>query len=76
MKTMTSVRAQEIWKAFCGELIDNGVKNGEDVKEALATALRQIAHNNEVKYHQDARVVDVVFYADELYEIADELETL
>ena len=68
-----TIRAQEIWKAFCGELTQ---KPTDDMKEALATALRQVAHNNEVKYHQDARVVDVVFYADELYELADELEAL
>jgi hypothetical protein len=66
-------KAQTIWKAFCGELTQEPT---DDMREALATALRQIAHNNEVKYHQDARVVDVVFYADELYELADELEVL
>jgi hypothetical protein len=66
-------RAQQIWEAFCGELIQQPT---DDMREALATALRQVAHNNEVKYHQDARVIDVVFYADELYELADELETL
>jgi hypothetical protein len=66
-------RAQTIWKSFCGELTQEPT---DDMREALATALRQVAHNNEVKYHQDARVVDVVFYADELYELADELETL
>ena len=68
-----TTRAQTIWKAFCGELTQEPT---DDMREALATALRQVAHNNEVKYHQDARVVDVVFYADELYELADELETL
>ena len=68
-----TTRAQEIWNAFCGELTQ---KPTDDMKEALATALRQVAHNNEVKYHQDARVVDVVFYADELYGLADELEAL
>jgi hypothetical protein len=66
-------KAQTIWKVFCEELTQEPT---DDMKEALATALRQVAHNNEVKYHQDARVVDVVFYADELYELADELETL
>ena len=65
-----TIRAQTIWKAFCEELTQ---KPTDDMKEALATALRQVAHNNEVKYHQDARVV---FYADELYELADELEVL
>lgn len=68
-----TIRAQEIWNSFCGELTQEPT---DDMKEALATALRQVAHNNEVKYHQDARVVDVVFYADELYGLADELEAL
>ena len=68
-----TTRAQQVWEVFCGELTQ---KPTDDMKEALATALRQVAHNNEVKYHQDARVVDVVFYADELYELADELDTL
>jgi hypothetical protein len=66
-------RAQQIWKAFCEELTQEPT---DDMKEALATALRQAAHNNEVKYHQDDCVVDVVFYADELYDLADELEAL
>ena len=66
-------QAQKIWEAFCGELIQEPT---DDMKEALATALRQVAHTNEVKYHQDDCVVEVVFYADELYELADELEAL
>lgn len=39
---MTTERAQKIWEAFCGELIDNGVKDSEDVKQALATSLRML----------------------------------
>lgn len=37
-------KAQTIWKAFCGELIDNGVKDSEDVKQALATSLREVVN--------------------------------
>ena len=36
-------RAQKIWEAFCGELIDNGVKDSEDVRQALATAINEVA---------------------------------
>lgn len=35
-----TIRAEEIWEAFCGELI---VEPTEDMKEALATAIRECA---------------------------------
>lgn len=45
---MTTERAQKIWEAFCGELIDNGVKDSEDVKQALATVFRKIVGDYEI----------------------------
>jgi len=40
---MPSVRAQQIWEAFKGELIDNGLKDSEDVRQGLSTAIREVA---------------------------------
>ena len=61
-------KAQTIWKAFCGELIDNGVKDGEDVREALATALREVV--NQLQQFPGA----VMCY--DILELCDELEAL
>ena len=60
--------AQAIWKAFCGELIDNGVKDGEDAREALATALREVVN----QLQQSPGVV--MCY--DILELCDELEAL
>ena len=70
-------RAQKIWEAFCGELIDNGVKDSEDVRQGLSTAIREVA--NEFQYYQcceDAGVEDIVVDACVLYDLANELEEL
>ena len=40
---MTTYRAEQVWEAFKGELIDNGLKDSEDVKQALSTAIRIVA---------------------------------
>jgi hypothetical protein len=40
---MTSYRAEQVWEAFKGELIDNGLKDSEDVRQALSTAIREVA---------------------------------
>lgn len=37
---MTPETAQKLWDIYCGELIDNGDKTSEDVRQALATFLR------------------------------------
>jgi len=36
-----TTRAQTIWKAFCGELTQEPT---DDMREALATALREVIH--------------------------------
>ena len=36
-------RAEQVWEAFCGELIDNSVKDGDDVRQGLSTAIRIVA---------------------------------
>jgi hypothetical protein len=67
-------RAQQIWEAFKGELI---VEPTDDMREALSTAIREIA--NEFQYYQcceEAGVEDMVVDARLLYELADELENL
>jgi hypothetical protein len=37
-------RAEQIWEAFKGELIDNGLKDSEDVRQGLSTAIREVAN--------------------------------
>ena len=65
--------AQKLWKTFCGELIDNGEKDSEDVRQALATVLREIA--NEYQYYSFAEEVeDMIIDARILYDLATELE--
>jgi hypothetical protein len=51
-------RAQKMWEAFCGELTQSPT---DDMKDALATALRTFADN-------------MNNYPGILYKIADELE--
>jgi hypothetical protein len=67
---MTSVRAEQIWEAFKGELIDNGLKNSEDVRQGLSSAIRMVADRlyTDLGEMQNPSVV--------LEEIADELEEL
>jgi len=66
--------AYKVWEAFKAELI---VEPTDDMKEALATAIREIA--NQYQYYQcckDEGVEDMVVDARLLYELADELEAL
>lgn len=39
---MTPETAQKLWDVYCNELIDNGDKTSEDVRQALATLIRSI----------------------------------
>jgi hypothetical protein len=60
-----------IWEAFKAELI---VEPTDDMKEALATAIRAIV--NEHQYYHFGEGEDMVVDARVLYELADELEAL
>ena len=64
--------AYEVWEAFKAEL---SVEPTDDMREALATAVREIV--NEHQYYQcckDEGVEDMVVDARILYELAEELE--
>jgi hypothetical protein len=39
-----TIRAEQVWEAFRGELIDNGLKDSEDVRQGLSTAIREVAN--------------------------------
>jgi hypothetical protein len=67
---MNTYRAEQIWKAFKGELIDNGLKDSEDVKQALSYAIRVVAERlyTDLGELQDPSAV--------LEEIADEVDAL
>jgi hypothetical protein len=41
---------QKLWKVYCDELIDNGDKNSEDVRQALASFLRALTDYCEGKW--------------------------
>jgi hypothetical protein len=66
--------AYQIWETFKAELI---VEPTDDMKEALAAAIREIV--NEFQYYQcceEEGVEDMVVDARVLYELATELEEL
>ncbi len=66
--------AYQIWEAFKAELTQPAT---DDMKEALATAIREIA--NEYQYYQcckDEGVEDMVVDAQKLYELSYDLEAL
>lgn len=67
---MTTYRATKIWEAFKGELIDNGLKDSEDVKQALSTAIREVADRLCTDWAELQHPYDV------LNEIADELDEM
>jgi hypothetical protein len=66
--------AQKIWEAFKGELIDNGIKDSEDVRQGLSTAIREIA--NELQCYNTSEGEDMILDAYKLYELADKIEAL
>jgi hypothetical protein len=63
-------RAEQVWKAFKGELIDNGLKDSEDVIQGLSSAIRMVADRlyTDLGELQHPSVV--------LEEIADEIDDL
>ena len=67
---MNTYRAEQVWQAFKGELIDNGLKDSEDVRQGLSSAIRMVADRlyTDLGEMQNPSVV--------LEEIADELEDL
>ena len=65
-----TIRAEQVWKAFMGELIDNGLKDSEDVRQGLSTALRKVADR------LCTDVGEMECYIDVVRQIADELEEL
>ena len=65
---MNTYRAEQIWKAFKGELIDNGLKDSEDVKQGLSSAIREVADRLCTDWGELQHPYDV------LNEIADELD--
>ena len=67
---MTSYRAEKIWEAFKGELIDNGLKDSEDVRQGLSSALRKVADRLCTDVGEMECFIEVV------RQIADELEEL
>jgi hypothetical protein len=63
-------RAEQVWEAFKGELIDNGLKDSEDVRQGLSTALREVANR------LCTDVGEMECYIDVVRKIADEIDAL
>jgi hypothetical protein len=63
-------RAEQVWKAFKGELIDNGLKDSEDVRQGLSSAIRMVAE----RLYTD--LLELGHPSVVLEEIADELDEL
>lgn len=64
-------KAQKIWRAFVNELTQEPT---DDMREALATAICEIV--NELQYYNFREGEDMILDARNLYDLADELETL
>jgi hypothetical protein len=62
-----SIRAEEIWKAFCGELI---IQPTEDQRQALSTAIREVADRLCTDVGEMECFIEVV------RQIADEVDAL
>jgi hypothetical protein len=62
-----SIRAEEIWNSFCGELTQDGT---EDMRQALATAIRVVADR------LCTDVGELECYIDVVRQIADEVDAL
>jgi hypothetical protein len=65
--------SQQIWETFCGELI---VEPTDDMKEALATALREVVNLSNDWVELDSWDVRNVVYVSDILNLADELEAL
>ena len=65
-------RAQKIWEAFKGELI---VEPTDDMREALATAIRKIIYEFE-QYVENDTYEELFMSSNDLSNLADELERL
>jgi hypothetical protein len=62
---MTTYRAEQVWEAFCGELI---IQPTEDQRQALSTAIRVVANRLCTDVGEMECPIEVV------RQIADELE--
>ena len=62
-----TIRAEEIWKAFCGELI---IQPTEDQRQALSSAIREVADRLCTDVGEIECPIDVV------RQIADEVDAL
>lgn len=68
-------RASKVWNAFQQELIHNGIKDAEDVRQALSTAILKIIDEYE-EFMEDDGYGRMVVTSQDLRILADELETL
>ena len=70
---MTTYRAEKIWEAFKGELIDNGLQDSEDVRLGLSSAIREVA---ERLYTDLPELGDPSVVIEEIADELDEMEVL
>ena len=68
-------RASKVWNAFKQELIHNGIKDAEDVRQALSTAILKIIDEYE-EFMEDDGYGRMVVTSQDLRYLASQLETL
>ena len=66
-------RATKIWDSFCGELTQEGT---DDMKEALASSIREVVIEVVLSYMQYAEWEIVNKIMEDINELADNVEAL
>lgn len=69
-------QTSKIWKAFQQELIYNGIKDAEDVRQALSSTILRIVDEYEFFMDDDSSFGCMVVSSRDLLDLAQELETL
>ena len=73
---MSSYRAEQVWEAFKSELIDNGLKDSEDVRQGLSTAIKKVVIEVVLPYMQYTEWKIVHKIMEDIRKVVDELDDL
>lgn len=73
---MNSETVRKLWKVYCDELIDNGDKTSEDVRQAIATLIREIAYEYGFLQFGENALEGAIVESKDLMDFANKLENL
>lgn len=73
---MNSETVQKLWKIYCDEIINNGDKTSEDVRQAIATLIRKITYDWEEYIEEEHTYGTVAVKSDTLLHFANLLENM